>query len=400
MEHEFDEELFIFGLGRIETVVVHSGAKMSQLNEMLCHIRGQHCLDHDMSHSFEVFAIHLDGPITLLILAHEVEGGSQMVILQNAHIIVSDSYLIIHQDEEGIVDTGVLVVMQRGRHQTAHHLQVIHLQLLFHATLCSIVVEGLTDISCVGLVVICDLLVACGEIPDEADQPREINVAFREESILGEQVRQYRDKLISVGCQSEIEDVEIVLIYLFQFLARLWRQLEEAFHEHDAHFLAQLREDRLRLASLGLVLHTVVLEASSLLLSKLRVPGPHALLAIELDSGCPRRVTGLPVSIAGNRLTVILREYLFIVVIIEIEILLVQLVVGDHLDAVLQSNIGAGVVVDSLLHRAQLLDNFLAHGYHAHVHLVHRGFEQCIHIALTVGAAFVLLSAEKGQLRT
>ena len=115
MEHEFDEELFIFGLGRIETVVVHTGAKMSQLNEMLCHIRRQHCLDHDMSHSFEVFAIHLDGPITLLILAHKVEGGSQMMILQNAHIVVSDSYLIIHQDEEGIVYTGMLIVMKSCR---------------------------------------------------------------------------------------------------------------------------------------------------------------------------------------------------------------------------------------------------------------------------------------------
>lgn len=64
----------------------------------------------------------MDGPVAGLVLGHEGEGGREMVVLQHADIVVSHCNLIIHVDEEDVIDSGVLEVVKRRRNDAAHLL--------------------------------------------------------------------------------------------------------------------------------------------------------------------------------------------------------------------------------------------------------------------------------------
>ena len=49
------------------------------------------------------------------------------MVLQHACIVVSPGYLIIHVDQEDIVDTRVLEIVQSSRDQATHLLKVVQL---------------------------------------------------------------------------------------------------------------------------------------------------------------------------------------------------------------------------------------------------------------------------------
>ena len=125
MEHELNEELFVLGLHFVEvelTIDVSERFDLAKLNEMLCHVSSQHCLNDNMSASLKVLSRHMDGPVAGLVLGHEGEGGGEMVVLEHADIVVSHCNLIIHVDEEDVIDSGVLEVVKRRRNDAAHLL--------------------------------------------------------------------------------------------------------------------------------------------------------------------------------------------------------------------------------------------------------------------------------------
>ena len=81
MEHELDEEFFVFALHGVEVVVDEATAQRAQLNEVLRHVRRQHRLDYHMSHALELVTRHLRCPVTLRVILHQLKRGCQVVIL-------------------------------------------------------------------------------------------------------------------------------------------------------------------------------------------------------------------------------------------------------------------------------------------------------------------------------
>ena len=112
---------------------------------------------------------------------------------------------------------------------------------------------------------------------DEIDQIRELQVALGKETLPGQDVGQNRNKFVTVRRFSQREDIKIVVVNLFKFLASLRSQLQHSFNEHDCHLLTQFCDHSLGLRSLVIELDTIVLESSSIALSELRIPGAHAI---------------------------------------------------------------------------------------------------------------------------
>ena len=78
--------------------------------------------------------------------------------------------------------------MQASRDEATHKLKIVKLELIFHASIHCKVVEGLTDIRCVRLIMVCDLFISCGQMSDEVDQIRELQVALGKETLPSQDV--------------------------------------------------------------------------------------------------------------------------------------------------------------------------------------------------------------------
>ena len=81
MEREFDKQLFVFDLDWIKVFVSHSAVQMAQLREVLAHVGRQHGLNDDLAHALKVSSVHLLLPAATLVLRHQLEGSSQMMVL-------------------------------------------------------------------------------------------------------------------------------------------------------------------------------------------------------------------------------------------------------------------------------------------------------------------------------
>lgn len=185
MEHEADKQFFVFRVVRAEIFVSHPTIQVAQLSEMLRHVSRHHCLYNDMADTFEIGTTHSDLPGAVLVLCHELERGCQVMVLQNAHIVMSYRYLIIHIDKEGVGYTWVLEIVQRCTDIATHLLKVVELNSIFDSTVNCEVVECLADICGVRLVVVCDGLIASCQIPYEAHQVGEVYVTAANQSMLG-----------------------------------------------------------------------------------------------------------------------------------------------------------------------------------------------------------------------
>ena len=94
---------------------------------MFSHVCGENSLDDHVSSALEVRSTHLDCPITMHVFTHQLERGCQVMVLQHAYVVVPHSYLIIHHDKEGVIDSWVLVIVHGSRYETAHELEVVQL---------------------------------------------------------------------------------------------------------------------------------------------------------------------------------------------------------------------------------------------------------------------------------
>lgn len=92
------------------------------------------------------------------------------MVFKHARVIMPHCDLIINADEEDIIDTWMLEVVETGGDKAAHLLQIVKLHLLLHTTFCDEVVKGLANVSCVRLVVIRNVLVAISETTQEVHQ--------------------------------------------------------------------------------------------------------------------------------------------------------------------------------------------------------------------------------------
>ena len=115
MEHELDEEFFVLAVDFVEielTIDISDCLDLTELAEVLGHVRGQDSLDDDMAASLEVLVRHVDCPIAGFILCHECKCCRQMMVLQHTDIVVSHGNLVIHVDQKDVVDAGRLEVVQ------------------------------------------------------------------------------------------------------------------------------------------------------------------------------------------------------------------------------------------------------------------------------------------------
>ena len=122
VEREFDKQLFVFDLDWIKVFVSHSAVQVAQLGEVLAHVGRQHSLNDDLAHALKVSSVHLLLPAAALIFRHQLEGGSQVMVLQHTVIIVPHRNLIVHTHQEGIVDPWMLKIMQSCADIAAHLL--------------------------------------------------------------------------------------------------------------------------------------------------------------------------------------------------------------------------------------------------------------------------------------
>ena len=96
--------------------------------------------------------------------------------LQHAYIVVPNSYLIVHVDEEDVVDAWVLEVVQRGGNDAAHLLQAVQLESIFQAALVDEVIKCLANIRRVRLIVVSQTLVPSRQMPDKTEQFIKIDI--------------------------------------------------------------------------------------------------------------------------------------------------------------------------------------------------------------------------------
>lgn len=115
VEHELNEDLFVLRLRRVEVFVGDARADLSLLDEVLRHVGRHHCLDDHLTHSLEVLPTHLRGPVVRRVLRHQLERGSNVMVLKHTYVIVTDCDRVIHTDEEDIVDAWVFKVVKGSR---------------------------------------------------------------------------------------------------------------------------------------------------------------------------------------------------------------------------------------------------------------------------------------------
>lgn len=121
------------------------------------------------------------------------------MVFKDACIVVTDSDSVIHTDQENVVNAWVLKVVKCCGHETTHLLQVIHLELLLHASFDAEVVESLANICRVSLVMISDILVAICKRPDEVHQIAEVDLATADKAVLRKHVWQQGLQLVAIS---------------------------------------------------------------------------------------------------------------------------------------------------------------------------------------------------------
>ena len=280
MEHELDEELFVLSISWIEIFIGCARADLSKLHKVLGHVCCQHSLDYDMASTFIVLCGHVNRPVTLGVLFHDLERRSQVMVLQHASIVVPDCLFIIHIDKEDGVDTRMVVIVQGSGYQAACLLQVVKLKEVFQATFDREVVESLADISRVRLVVISDALVSHCQSLYEVDEIVEVKPVVSNEVMSRQDKRKHCLQLVT-SCQlTKLEDVEVNSVNLLKLKSSFRCQLEELGDQCYSHSLSDLVSDCLLHVLLGIKDGAIMLERTLRLVSKLVVPSLHNVLHI------------------------------------------------------------------------------------------------------------------------
>ena len=114
VEHELDEELFVLAISRIKVFICDSSTDLAKLNEMLGHVRCEHCSNDDVAHTLVLSPVQVDHPVVGLVSLHKLEGGCQVMVLEDTDVVVADRHCVIHIDEERRGDSWVLVVVESG----------------------------------------------------------------------------------------------------------------------------------------------------------------------------------------------------------------------------------------------------------------------------------------------
>ena len=267
------------------------------------------------------------------------------MVLENAHIVVLHCFLIIHLHEEVIIDSRMFKIMHCRRNVTTHLLKVIQFELVFHAAVDAEVIERCADIRRVRLIMVSDLLISCGQIPNEAHQVCQVEVARGEETVTCQDERQNRLQLPVMRVLAHLEDVEVVGVYLLKLVHRLDPQLEHPYQHILRHGRPQLRHYRFRLSLFLTELKAVVLEAALCNLSELGVPCFHTVLQINL---LEPNLLQLLASTTDIRVVACFREFVILLILI-IKVLLVQLISCNHPDAVLEGQVRFGIGIVSNL---------------------------------------------------
>ena len=73
MEHETDEQFFVFRFCRVKLFIPHPTIQVAELSEVLRHVRRQHCLYDDLAYALEVSSRHLLLPVATRVLRHQLE---------------------------------------------------------------------------------------------------------------------------------------------------------------------------------------------------------------------------------------------------------------------------------------------------------------------------------------
>ena len=93
-----------------------------------------------------------------------------MMVFEHTHVVMPHCDLIIHANEEDVVDAWMLEVVETSGDQATHLLQIVKLQFVLHPAFSCEVVKGLANVSCVRLVVVSNVLVASSESAQKAHQ--------------------------------------------------------------------------------------------------------------------------------------------------------------------------------------------------------------------------------------
>ena len=73
VEHETDEQFFVFRFRRVKLFIPHPTIQVAELSEVLRHVRRQHCLYDDLAYALEVSSRHLLLPVATRVLRHQLE---------------------------------------------------------------------------------------------------------------------------------------------------------------------------------------------------------------------------------------------------------------------------------------------------------------------------------------
>ncbi len=133
---------------------------------MLGHVGGQDGVDHHLAAPLVVFFRKIFENV-ILFISHQGEGRGDMVVLQDALIVVANSDLILGFNEERIVDSWVLVVMTTPANQQRSQVQSVQVAFILEVAFKSKVVDCLAHIRSVRLIVVHYVHVATLDLPDK-----------------------------------------------------------------------------------------------------------------------------------------------------------------------------------------------------------------------------------------
>ena len=88
----------------------------------------------------------------------------------------------------------------------------------------------MADVCCVGLVMVCDVLISGLQSPNKGHQVRYFKLAATYKAMLSQDIRKYSRKFFSIGKLPQLEDIEVVFVDLFELILRLSIKLE---HPND-----------------------------------------------------------------------------------------------------------------------------------------------------------------------
>ena len=119
---------------------------------------------------------------------------------------------VLHFGEVQVVDAGVFIVVDASCCQHCCALQFVNVGQLEEAAFSKKLIEGLAQISAVGLVVVGDVFVAVLDLDGELHESLEVELYLGEAVAFGEEPGEQTEHFVSVGEFAQLENVEFVKV--------------------------------------------------------------------------------------------------------------------------------------------------------------------------------------------